>query len=68
MNANFTPGIDTGKVLNLKHLLTVLALTIIVILVVQKVMKQTIVIYDKSGNETGRGEIKFSLGLKKKTT
>ena len=33
----------------------------------KKVMKQTIVLYDKAGAETGRGEIKYSFGLKKKS-
>lgn len=66
MNANLNPGIDTGKVLNVKHLLTVLAVTIITVLILQKVIRQNIVIYDTAGKETGRGEIKFSLGLKKK--
>lgn len=66
MNANLNPGLDTGKVLNLRHMLTILVITVVVILVIQKVMKQTIIIYDKSGAETGRGELKFSIkGLKK---
>ena len=66
MTADLKPGIDTGKVLNVKHILTTLAVTIIVLFVLQKVIKQNIVIYDKSGAVTGTGEIKFSLGLKKK--
>jgi hypothetical protein len=67
MNASFTPGIETGKVLNLKYMLTILVIAVVVILVLQKVMKQTIVLTDKTGAETGRGEIKFSInGLKKK--
>jgi len=65
MNANLNPGIDTGKVLNLKHLLTVLAITIITVMVLQKIIRQNIVIYGTDGKETGRGEIKFSLGLGK---
>lgn len=67
MNPNLTPGIETGKVLNLKYMLTILVIAVVVILVLQKVMKQTIVLYDKAGAETGRGEIKISLTpIKKK--
>jgi len=66
MNANLSPGIDTGKVLNVKHILTTLAVTIIILFILQKVIKQNIVIYDKAGAENGHGEIKFSLGMKKK--
>jgi hypothetical protein len=66
MNPNLTHGIDTGKVLNVKHILTTLAVTIIILFILQKVIKQNIVIYDKAGAETGRGEINFSLGMKKK--
>jgi hypothetical protein len=66
MNANLTPGIDTGKVLNLRHLLTTLAIVIVVVWIMQKIGKQSVILYDSAGKETGRGEIKYSLKPLKK--
>ncbi|MCX6250723.1 MAG: hypothetical protein NTX61_08225 [Bacteroidetes bacterium] len=59
MNANLTPGVDTGKIFNVKNLLTTLILVVIVVWVLQKIGKQTLIMYGSDGKETGRGEIKY---------
>ena len=66
MNANLTPGIDTGKVLNVKHILTTIAIVFIVVWIMQKIGKQAVIMYDNTGKETARGEIKYSLKPLKK--
>jgi hypothetical protein len=60
MNTNLTPGINTGKALNVKYLLTTLVVVVIVGFVLLKVLKPHITLYGSDGKESGHGEIKFS--------
>jgi len=60
-------AVDVKKIFNIKHIITTLAIVIIVVWVLQKVGKQTITLYDNAGKESGRGEVKYTMtGLKKK--
>lgn len=65
---NLTPGsvVETGKLFNVKHLLTTLIIVVLVVYVMQKIGKQTLVMYDSTGKETGRGVVNYGLTLFKK--
>jgi hypothetical protein len=61
-----TPSVSTvtstaGKAFNWKTLLFNVILTILVTIIVSRVLRQSIVLYDKTGNVTGEGEIKPQL-------
>jgi hypothetical protein len=58
--------VETGKIFNLKHLLTTLVIVVLVVWVMQKIGKQTLVMYDAAGKETGRGLISYGLTIFKK--
>ena len=50
----------TGKALNFKNVLILTVLTIVVVVILQKISKQTVVLTDNNGNVAGSGEIKTS--------
>lgn len=60
MEMNLNPGINAGKVLNVKNLLTTIAIVVVVGFVVSKLFKNTMVIKDNAGNQTGTANLSFS--------
>ena len=57
MNPNLTPGVDTGKVLNLKFWITTVVIVLATVWLVSKLMTPKVL--DASGKETGSIKFEF---------
>jgi hypothetical protein len=59
--------VDKNKIFSPKYLITTVLVVIVVMFVLSKVLKNSIVLKDTSGAVMGTGEIDLKLGLKKKS-
>ena len=62
---NLNPGVDTRKAFNMKNILTTVVIVVIVAFVISKLFKNTMVIKDNSGNQTGTANLSFTPFWKK---
>lgn len=62
---SLNPGVDTKKVLNVKNLFTTVVIVVIVAFIISRLFKNTMVIRDNAGNQTGTANISFTPFWKK---
>jgi hypothetical protein len=66
MNLNPSQVVDTGKLFNVKHIITTVLIVVVVLWIIQKIGKPTITMFDATGKETGRGTLHYSVNSIKK--
>ncbi len=62
---NLNPGISTGKVLNVKNILTTTAIVLLVLFLMSMIFQSALTIKDNSGNVTGSANFNFTPKWKK---